>query len=99
MSGFMEFIRKQGVVGLAVGFILGGAVKEVVSALIDDLVSPVLGLVLGAAGNLDNAVLKLGKVTFMWGHFVSTMLDFVVIAAIVYFGVKGLGLDKLDKKE
>jgi large conductance mechanosensitive channel len=99
MKGFIEFIRKQGVVGLAVGFILGGAVAKLVSALIEDLISPVLGIILGAAGGLANLSLAIGPVKLMWGHFVSVFIDFTVIAMVVYFGVKGLGLDKLDKKE
>jgi len=98
MKGFVDFIRERGVVGLAVGFILGGAVSKVVSALIADLINPILGLVLGVAGNLKEAYFMLGPAKFMWGDFVATTIDFLVIAGVVYFGVKGLGLDKLDKK-
>ncbi len=99
MKGFLDFIRKQGVVGLAVGFILGGSVKGVVSALVKDIVNPILGLVLGSTEGLAMASLKLGSVELMWGHFLSTVIDFLVIAVVVYYGVKGLGLDKLDKKK
>lgn len=98
MKGFIDFIREQGVVGLAVGFILGGAVSGLVKALIDDLVNPLLGVVLGAAGNLESSVLMVGPITFAWGHFANTAVNFIVIALVVYFGVKGLGLDRLDKK-
>jgi large conductance mechanosensitive channel len=98
MKGLIDFIREQGVVGLAVGFILGGAVSKVVTALVVDIINPVLGLVLGAAGNLKDAYLAVGPAKFMWGDFVATAIDFTVIAFVVYFGVKGLGLDKLDKK-
>jgi large conductance mechanosensitive channel len=99
MKNFMEFIRAQGVVGLAVGFILGGAVAKVVTALINDLISPLLGLILGAASGLKEATLQIGPAQFKWGDFVSVSIDFVVIALVVYFGVKGLGLDKLDAKK
>jgi len=98
LKGFLEFVRTQGVVGLAVGIILGGAVSKFVTALITDLISPILGLVLGVAGNIKEAYLAVGPVKFMWGDFVSATIDFLVIALVVYFGVKGLGLDKLDKK-
>lgn len=97
MKGFLNFIREQGVVGLAVGFLLGGAVSKLVTALISDLVNPLLGLILGAAGNIKDASFDIGSATFMWGNFVSTIIDFAVIAAIVYFGVIGLGLNKIDK--
>ena len=99
MKGFMTFIREQGVVGLAVGFILGGAVSKVVSSLVEDIINPLLGVALGAAGNLDEAMLKIGAAEIAWGSFVSVIIDFLVIAIVVYYGVKGLGLDKLDKKK
>ena len=99
MKGFINFIREQGVVGLAVGFILGSAVSKVVTALVTDLINPFVGLALGAVGNLKEASWKIGTAKVMWGDFVSVAIDFVIIAAVVYFGVKGLKLDKLDKKK
>jgi large conductance mechanosensitive channel len=99
MKGFINFIREQGVVGLAVGFILGGAVSKVVASLVSDIINPLLSVVLGAAGNLSEAYLSLGPISLRWGSFVATFIDFVVIALVVYFGVKLLKLDKLDKKK
>ncbi len=99
MKGFINFIREQGVVGLAVGFILGGAVSKVVASLVADIINPILGVVLGAAGNLSEASLSIGSVKLMWGSFVSTAIDFLVIALVVYYGVKFLKLDQLDKKK
>jgi len=96
-KGFMEFIRKQGVIGLAVGFILGGAVSRVVAALVADIINPLLGLVLGKTGGLKNASLNLGSAQIMWGDLLSVLIDFIVIAFVVYFGIKLLKLDKLDK--
>lgn len=98
MQGFLEFIRTQGVVGLAVGFILGGAVSKLVTALVSDIINPILGVFLGAVDGLKSASLAIGSVNIMWGDFVSVLIDFLVIALVVYYGVKGLGLDKLDKK-
>lgn len=97
MKGFLNFIREQGVMGLAVGFLLGGAVSKLVTALITDILNPLLGLILGLAGNFRDAYLPLGKSRLMWGDFLATLIDFAVIAAVVYFGVHILGLDKLDK--
>jgi len=99
MQGFVDFIREQGVVGLAVGFILGGAVSKVVASLVSDIINPVLGLILGAAGDLSSLSLSLGSAKIMLGNFLSVLIDFLVIALVVYYGVKGLGLDKLDKKK
>lgn len=99
MKGFIDFIRKQGVVGLAVGFILGGAVSKVVSSIVNDLINPILGLILGATGNLQQIVIKIGSANIMIGNFIATLIDFIVVALVVYYGIKGLGLDKLDKNE
>jgi len=98
LSGFMDFIKEQGVVGLAVGFILGGATASVVSSLVKDIINPLLGL-FGGIQNLSEASFRIGSATIMWGNFSSTLINFIIVAAVVYFIVKGLGLDKLDKKK
>ena len=99
MKGFVNFVREQGVVGLAVGFILGGAISKMVASLVDDIINPLLGLAFGAAGNLNEASVNIGGASLTWGKFVGTAVDFIVIALVVYFGVKMLKLDKLDKKK
>jgi len=99
MKGFIEFIREQGVMGLAVGFILGGAVSKVVSALVTDVINPILGLILGAAGGFKDAALSIGSARILYGDLLSVVIDFLVIALVVYYGVKLLRLDKLDKKK
>ncbi len=98
MKGFIEFIRGQGVIGLAVGFILGGSISKVVTALVTDIINPIIGIALGKAGGLRAAYLQVGPVRLMWGSFLSTTIDFLVIAFVVYFGVKLLKLDQVDKK-
>ena len=95
LAGFVDFIRKQGVIGLAIGFVLGSAVAKVVAALVSDLITPVIGLLLGSAKGLEEVVLGPFKI----GHFLSVALDAAIIAAVVYFFVVGLGLDKMDHAE
>lgn len=99
MKGFLEFIREQGVVGLAVGFILGGSISKVVSAIVTDLINPILGLALGSTQGLQKAAFSIGKTKILYGHFLSVTIDFLIIAAVVYFVVKGLKLDKIDRKK
>lgn len=97
--GFMDFVREQGVVGFAVGFILGDAIKRVVSSLVADIVNPLLSLALGATGNLETHIITIGSSQIRWGSFLSTVIDFLTIAIVVYFGVKMLGLERLDKEK
>lgn len=99
MKGFIEFIRRQGVVGLAIGFILGGAVSKLVSSLVNDLINPVLGSVLGSIGDLKSQSFILGSVKITWGNFASNLIDFIIILAVVYFVFKALRFEKLDKKD
>ncbi|MDP2789050.1 MAG: MscL family protein [bacterium] len=97
MKGFIDFIREQGVVGLAVGFILGGAVSKVVAALVADIINPILGVALGATEGLKTASFSIGEAQILYGDLISVIIDFLVIALVVYYGVKAMGLDKLDK--
>ena len=99
IGGFIDFIREQGVVGLAIGFILGGAVSKVVSALVTDIINPLIGAMIGSADGLKEASIKLGEQQILWGDFVSITIDFLIIAAVVYFGFKALKLGRLDKKK
>lgn len=99
MKGFINFIREQGVIGLAVGFILGGAVSKVVSALVADIISPIIGLMFGRVGDFKTAAINLGSAKILYGDLVGVIVDFIIIALVVYFGVKMIGLDKLDKKK
>ena len=99
MKGFIEFIRKQGVIGLAIGFILGGAVSELVNSLVSDLIDPVVGLLVGPAQAMEDFTINLGTANIQLGSFISSLIDFVIIAAVVYFVFKGLGLENLDKKK
>ena len=98
-KGFVEFIREQGVIGLAIGLVLGIAIKDVVNALVEDFINPIIGLLLGGAGNLDEYQLTIGSVTFAWGNFLGVLIDFIIIAAVIFYLVKGLKLDGLDKKK
>ena len=85
--------------GLAIGFILGGSVSGVVSSLVNDIVNPLLGLALGFTADINDHVIQVGPAAIKWGSFVSTLIDFLIIAGVVYFIVKGLSLDKLDEKK
>ena len=99
MKGFLEFIRKQGVVGFAVGFILGSAISKVANAVINDIINPFIGIFLGATGDLQNAYFQIGSAKFMWGDLVNNLLNFILLAFVIYFGVKVTRLDRLDKEK
>ncbi len=99
MKGFFDFIRKRGVVGFAVGFILGGAVTKLVTSFVDDIVNPLLGIGLGFTKNLNTTYFQIWSAKIMWGSFIINIINFVVLAAVVYFLFKILGIERLDKLE
>lgn len=97
MKGFVEFIRSKGVIGLAIGIIIGTVVTATVQSLVGDVINPLLGLLLDAR-SLEKATVMIGDAEVRWGSFSATLIDLVIIAAVIYFGVKWLRLDKIDKK-
>ena len=98
LQGFLDFIREKGVIGLAIGIVMGGAVTKFVSAFVNDLVNPFVGLLIGRVGDLSSMSTFVGRSEFKWGDFIVNAIDFVIIAAVVYFVFKGLKIDRIDKK-
>lgn len=94
---FVLFIRTQGVIGLAVAVVLGGAVQKVVTALVNDILNPVIGIFLGKSADLKDAAIAVGDIKILWGDFVSTIIDFLIIALVIYILVKVLNAGMLDK--
>lgn len=96
MKDFLEFIRTQSVLGLAVGFILGGSVQNVVSSLVTNVVNPIIGVFIGPAESLRALTIPFFGNSVLIGEFLLVLLDFLVIAFIVYFLVKKLGIINAD---
>lgn len=102
-SGFVDFIREQGVVGLAIGLILGVQAKAIVDQMVASFVNPTLGLIMPGKGGLEAKTFSVSlgdkAATFGYGAFISVFISFLVVAGLVYFVFKVLKLDKLDKKK
>jgi len=99
MKGFMEFIQEQGVIGVAVAFVLGAAVTKLVTAFVTNIINPILTVLLGSARGISGATLTIGSVHILYGSFISALIDFVIVALVVYVFYKVLKLEKLDKKK
>lgn len=98
VTGFIDFIRERGVAGFAIGFILGGSVSKLVAAFTTDLINPLVGLVFNSA-ELRQASTTVAAVNFQWGDFIATLIDFLILAVVVYFLFKLLKLEGIDKKK
>lgn len=84
LKEFREFLLKQNAFALAIGVIIGSAVGKVVSGLVDDLVMPIVGVLL-PGGDWRNAQLHLtGANAIKYGDLIGRVVDFIFIAAVVY---------------
>ncbi|MBT6253995.1 hypothetical protein HOI83_02080 [Candidatus Uhrbacteria bacterium] len=95
VQGFVVFVREQGVMGLAIGFVLGGSTKELISSFVDDIIRPILELMIGSTTGLEGLTFY----SIRYGSFLVASIDFLMIAAVVYFVFKGFKLHRLDLKK
>ena len=107
---FREFAMKGNVMDLAVGVIIGGAFGKIVDSVVNDLIMPIVGIVFKADfSNLYIALShkitpgltlveakKLGPV-FAWGNFISIVLNFMILAFVIFMMIKGM--NRLKRKE
>ena len=84
---FAQFLNKHKVIGLAVAFIMGGAATKLVTALVSDIIMPVVGVLIPGA-DWRQIVLQLGPVKFLIGDFVGALIDFLIIAFVIFMIVK-----------
>ena len=86
---FMEFLNKYGIIGLAIAFIIGGAAGALVSALVSDILMPIITFFI-PGGAWRDAVWIIGPIELSIGHFVGVFIDFIVIAIVVFILMKQL---------
>ena len=86
---FRAFLLKHNVMAVAIGFILGAAVGKVVTALVNDLIMPIVGA-FTPAGDWRTMTVQLGNATFLVGDFMGALLDFFIIAVVVFMLGKAL---------
>ncbi|MGC3996800.1 MAG: large conductance mechanosensitive channel protein MscL [Anaeromyxobacter sp.] len=86
---FREFLLKQNVVALAAGVIIGGAVGKVVSGVVDDVIMPIVGMLLPGGTEWRESVLELaGGQSIKYGDLLGRIVDFVIIASVVFLVLK-----------
>ena len=107
LKEFKEFAMKGNLVDIAVGFVMGAAFKEVVTAFTGGIVSPLIGLVFNADFKDLKYVIKEGvanaegvvegEVSVLWGAFVTNVIDFIIVAFVMFLIVKAV--NNMKKKE
>lgn len=88
-SDFKDFISQGDVLDLAVGVIIGGAFGKIVSSLVNDIIMPLIGVIIGG---VDFTGLKagIGEATITYGVFIQNVLDFLIVALCIFFFVRGI---------
>ena len=86
---FKAFLQKYNVMALAIAFILGAAIGKVVTALVTDLIMPIIGMAI-PSGDWRQIAVQAGSAKFLVGDFAGAVLDFILIALVVFFIGKAL---------
>lgn len=86
LQGFKNFVMKGNVVDMAVGVVIGVAFTNVVTALVKDLVMPLIG-VFGGTPNFSGVFFTINHSKFMIGDFLNSLISFLTVAAVIYFAV------------
>lgn len=84
---FKEFILRGNVLDLAVGVIIGGAFSKIVSSLVNDVLMPLIGILIGGV-DFKNLTLTIGDAKITYGNFIQNVIDFLIIAACIFVIVK-----------
>lgn len=112
---FKEFAMKGNVIDLAVGVIIGGAFQKIVSSLVSDVVMPLIGLITGGISFADKffvfgledgetfataqAAIDAGKNVLTYGNFIDAVLNFIIMAFVIFLFIKGISKLKRAPKE
>ena len=84
---FKEFISRGNVMDMAVGVIIGGAFGKIVSSLVNDILMPIIGVLIGGV-DFSNLSIKIGEAKITYGMFIQNVIDFLIIAFCVFLFVK-----------
>ena len=95
---FKEFISRGNVLDLAVGVIVGGAFGKIVTSLVNDILMPIIGVILGGL-DFSNLSLTIKDSKIMYGMFIQNVIDFLIIAICIFFLVKFVNAILRKKEE
>lgn len=99
LAEFKKFIMRGNVIDLAVGVIIGGAFQAIVSSLVEDIVTPLLGIILGKV-DFSNLAVTIGDASIGYGKFITAVINFFIMALVIFAIVKTINdvSDRLHKK-
>ena len=96
MKEFKEFAVKGNVMDLAIGVIIGAAFGKIVASLVDNILMPIIGVMLKGI-DIASRTLKIGEVEIKYGLFFTSVIDFIIIAFVLFLIIRGV--NNMRKKE
>lgn len=93
---FKNFISRGNVVDMAVGVIIGGAFGKIVTSLVNDILMPLVGILIGGH-DFSSLAVKVGDASILYGAFIQAIIDFLIVALCIFFMVKAF--EKLKRKK
>lgn len=98
LNEFKAFALKGNVMDMAIGVIIGAAFKAIVDSLVNDVISPLIGLLFNA--NFTQLTFKIGDVEVFYGSFITAIVNFIIVAFVLFLVVKGINnAKKLTEKK
>ena len=94
LKEFKEFAMKGNIMDLAIGVVIGGAFQKIVNSLVQDIIMPAISILTGKV-DFTNMVLQVGNTSIKYGNFITTIVDFLIIAFSIFLIVRYL--NKLNK--
>ena len=89
LNEFKKFISKGNVIDLAVGVIIGGAFGKIVSSLVNDILMPIIGAIIGGI-DFSNLSITIGKAKITYGMFIQNVIDFLIIAFCIFIFIRAI---------
>ena len=96
LSEFREFAMRGNVMDLAIAVIIGGAFGKIITSLVNDVLMPLIGLALGGV-NFSELAIVVGDAVVKWGAFVQSIIDFLLVAFVIFMLVRTL--NRIKKPE
>jgi large conductance mechanosensitive channel len=95
LKEFKAFVMRGNVIDLAIAVIIGGAFGKIISSLVNDIIMPLIGLIIGGV-DFTGLAFTVGSAKVTYGNFINNVIDFLIIALVIFLMVKGI--DNLKKK-
>ena len=93
LKEFKEFAMRGNVVDLAVAVIIGGAFGKIIASLVNDIIMPLIGLILGGI-DFSALAITVGSAKVTYGNFINNVIDFLIIALVIFLMIKAINSTK-----